>query len=212
MRKLLLSALPFLFISSITCAQTQEVEGEVFPVEEMSFLKLIELKLKTLMDGGELDALNVRWRQQVANHTNRPKPLDLPRAEELRTYQYRPEIVLESQLQDEKGRVIYPAGTRVNALEKLPNYQPCWLFVNGDDKAQMRWIKRALSSCNAPKMILTGGSIYDAEALLNTVIYFDQAGVITKKLKIKALPARVTRQNNALYIEELHIKENGDVF
>ena len=49
------------------------------------------------------------------------------------------------------------------------------------------------------------------EQRLNAVIYFDQAGRISQKLQINSVPAIVTREDNKLRIDELAIKENGDV-
>ena len=188
------------------------VVGEVFPVSEQSFLHFIQDRLQKLSQEGQLDAINARWKHGVEEHANRPRPLHLPHATIKRVYAYVPEIVTDFDIKDATGHVIYPRGTVANALSQLPYYTPCWLFLNADEKSELQWAIKAMKTCSSPKVILTGGAIHDAEVALNTVIYFDQNAVLTQKLGIQATPARVTRQGNELQIEELVIKENGDVF
>ncbi|OGV39748.1 MAG: type-F conjugative transfer system protein TraW [Legionellales bacterium RIFCSPHIGHO2_12_FULL_42_9] len=187
------------------------VVGETFPVAEMSLLQLIQTRLQSLEQTGELNTFNQHWLHEVSLHANRPTPLNLRRATIKRITTFHPETVLEFDIKDAEGRMIYSKGTRVNALEQLPQYSPCWLFLNADDNAQINWVKRAITHCQNSKIILTGGAIKLAEDQLQTAIYFDQGGALTYRLGVHAVPAYVTRKNNTLQIEELVIKENGDV-
>ncbi|HAU0297864.1 TPA: type-F conjugative transfer system protein TraW [Legionella pneumophila] len=192
-------------------AKSFGVIGEVFPVAEMSFLKLIEERLAALQASGELEEMNQRWIQTAAEHANRPVALNLPRTNRSIAHDYVPEITLSQDISDAGGRILYVRGTHVNALSQLPSYQPCWLFFNADDEAQINWAQLQKTSCPNPKLILTGGAINAAEKKLHSVIYFDQAGKITRQLRITHVPAIVTRKGNRLVIVEHAIKENGDV-
>lgn len=192
-------------------AKSFGVIGEVFPVAEKSFLKLIEERLSALQASGELEEMNQRWIQTAAEHANRPSALNLPRTNHSITHHYVPEITLSQDIRDERSRVLYVRGAHVNALSQLPSYQPCWLFFNADDEAQMNWAQLQKTSCPNPKLILTGGAINTAEKKLHSVIYFDQVGKITRQLHIAHVPAIVTRKGNRLVIVEHAITENGDV-
>lgn len=192
-------------------AKSFGVVGEVFPIAEKSFLTLIEERLASLKASGELEAMNKRWVQTAAEHANRPTALDLPRTNRSTHHDYLPEITLSQDIRDERGRVLFASGTRVNTLAQMPSYKPCWLFFNADDEAQLNWAAHQKTQCVNPKLILTGGAIKAAEKKLNAVIYFDQAGRITSKLHIAHVPAKVTRHQNHLVIQEQAIKENGDV-
>ncbi|HAT2150933.1 TPA: type-F conjugative transfer system protein TraW [Legionella pneumophila] len=193
-------------------AKSFGVVGEVFPIAEKSFLVLIEKRLRTLTASGELEALNQKWINTVINHTNRPTPLDLERTKKTSKRYYTPEITLIQDITDHNGNIVYPKGTYVNALEQMPTYKPCWLFFNADEEAQLNWASRQINHCSNPKLILTGGAINTTEKKLNSVIYFDQEGKITTKLHIAHVPAKVTRHQNHLVIQEQAIKDNGDVF
>lgn len=187
------------------------VVGEVFPIAEKSILQLIEERLAALNASGELKALNQRWVQTVAEHANRPTALNLHRTNHSIKHNYVPEITLSQDISDERGRVLFARGMTVNALAQMPSYKPCWLFFNADDEAQLNWAVHQKTHCKNPKFILTGGAINTAEKKLNAVIYFDQAGNITRKLHIAHVPAIVKRHQNSLLIQEQAIKENGDV-
>lgn len=197
--------------SFASCSKSLGVVGETFPIAEMSFLEFIEHRLRELSDNGTLKAMESQWQARAADHINRPTPLGLPRATQKRKTHYDPSMRLTQAILDEQGRVLYPSGTQVNSLEQLPTYAPCWLLFNADDVAQKRWAAYAMHQCKNPKLILTGGSVYDAEIELNAVIYFDQGARLSSRFQLQAVPARITREANRLLIEELVIKENGDV-
>ncbi len=199
------------FVACASFAKSFGVIGATFPVREMSFLAFIELKLKALSENGTLQTLESEWQETAARSANRPKPVGLPRAVIKRTVHYDPTVTLTKDILNELGHVIYPAGTRVNGLEARPNYAPCWLFFNADDKAQVLWARRQMDFCQQPKLILTGGAVRDAEDALNMIIYFDQSGRLSSRFQLKAVPATVTRDGNRLILSEIVIKENGDV-
>ena len=188
-------------------AKSFGVVGETFPIAEKSFLELIYERLRAL----DWKKVNQDFINTVAEHSNRPKPLPLKRALLTARHDYIPEVILSKDILDAKGTILYPKDTRINALEKLPAYTPCWLFFNADDEAELRWAEKQKGSCVNFKLILTGGAIHPTETRLQAPIYFDQAGRITQKLHIAHTPAKVTRMHNKLVIEEQAIKENGDV-
>ncbi|STX81711.1 Type-F conjugative transfer system protein [Legionella busanensis] len=194
-----------------THAKSFGVVGEVFPVAEKSFLMLIEERLATLKASGALDAINMRWVQTAAEHANRPEALALSRATVFAEHKFIPEVTLNQDITDAGGRVLFAHGTTVNALAELPAYRPCWLFFNAEDDAQLHWAAQQKTSCASPKFILTGGAINTTERRLQSIIYFDQGGRITRKLHIAHVPAKVIRHQNHLVIQEMAIKENGDV-
>ncbi|STX41114.1 Type-F conjugative transfer system protein [Legionella donaldsonii] len=187
-------------------AKSFGIYGAVFPIAEESFLHLIESRLKKLVATGEWDSFNQQWRAEVSRQVLKPTPLNLPRAQKTRIHHWRPALRLTQPIRDLSGRLIYPAGTTVNALKELPAYQPCWLFFNNEDVVQRRWALKVMPTCTNPKLILTGGAIDEAESIFKTAIYFDQAGRITTKLSIQSVPAKVTRDGNDLLIEEFAIQ------
>ena len=185
------------------------VVGETFPVSELSFMLLIESRLNALVKSGEMAAIEEQWVSRVSEHANRPTSVGLRRATKNNTYRYTPAIVLSQDILDADDHVLWAKGTRVNALDRMPTYQPHWLLLDADDVAQVRWAKRMLGHHLDAKVILTSGEISKMERELNHPIYFDQAGRISHQLGIRRVPALVSREGNALRIMEVAIGEDG---
>ena len=203
------AVLMFCVLCEIAHAANLGVVGETFPVVELSFMKLIESRLQALVKSGEMAAIEEQWVSRVSNHANRPTPIGLKRATKDNTYRYTPVIVLSQDIFDADGHVLWTKGTRVNALENMSTYQPHWLLLDADDVAQVRWAKRMLHRHVDAKVILTGGEVGKMEQELNHPIYFDQAGRISHQLRIRRVPALVSREGNALRIMEVVISEDG---
>ena len=204
--------LAFACLGLISCgahASSLGVIGETFPIAERSFLKLIESRLQSFSDSGELDKIKEQWINQVNNHAHRPTPLGLPRARTTQTHDYNPNLVLGQDIKDAEGRTLLHEGTRVNALDRRPGYQPHWIFFNGDDQAQVSWAKNILQQDSHTKVILTGGDVGDVERELNVEIFFDQAARITQKLQVTRVPAEVRRAGSSLLIREIEIRDDG---
>ncbi len=203
------AVLMFCVLCEFTHATNLGVVGEIFPVSELSFMKLIESRLNALVKSGEMAAIEEQWVSRVSNHANRPTPIGLKRATKDNTYRYTPVIVLSQDIFDADGHVLWTKGTRVNALENMSTYQPHWLLLDADDVAQVRWAKHMLHRHVDAKVILTGGEVGKMEQELNHPIYFDQAGRISHQLRIRRVPALVSREGNALRIMEVVISEDG---
>lgn len=183
--------------------------GADFKVAETSMLSLIQNRLGNMKASGRLDELNQDFVKRVKKHINEPKPLNLPKATQTRSFPYYPVITLSADILDADNKVIAPKGLKINALDKMPYYFPYWLFVDGGDKAQVDWVKSKVQGFNNAKIILTGGQIKKSAASFNQRVYFDQEGRLTKKLGIKHVPASVVRKGEALLITEHNI-DGGD--
>ena len=118
-------------------------------------------------------------------------------------------MMLSEDIKDANDHTILPKGLVVNALDRLPDYFPTWVFIDFDDTAQRLYAKHLLQEFPTATWILTGGSIVDAGQFLNQTIYFDQGARITQQLQVGHVPAVVTRENNVLKIKEILIGEDG---
>lgn len=185
--------------------------GAVFPVAEQSLLELIYERLAKWQINGKLAHMEQDIKGRAARAADRPKPLALGRRIRSITRFFDPSLRLASPIFDGDGRLLFPIGTLVNPLERMPTYQPCWLFVNYDDTAQRLWAREAVQQCTSPKVILTGGSVSDAEKGFSQPIYFDQEGRLSQKLHIGSVPALVEREGNRLRIRMQAIREDGHV-
>ncbi|HVT63051.1 MAG TPA: type-F conjugative transfer system protein TraW [Legionellaceae bacterium] len=196
-----------IFLTPLSYAKTITL-GHTFPIIEKSLLTLIYERLGSISES-QKSQIEAQWTQEVRDKTIRPDALSLSRIDKTKTHFYKPEARVLENIKDANGHTILSKGMVVNALDRLPDYFPVWIFINFDDVAQRLYTKRLLNQFPDATCILTGGSIVDAEKELNQTIYFDQQGRITEKLKIKHVPAIVLREKDALKIREILIGEDG---
>lgn len=79
----------------------------------------------------------------------------------------------------------------MNPLQYVPFNQTLY-FINGDDPAQVAWMKRQTPPTLESKIILVQGSIPEMQKSLDSRVYFDQNGVLCQRLGIDQVPARVS--------------------
>lgn len=82
-------------------------------------------------------------------------------------------------------------GEVMNPLQYVPFNQTLY-FINGDDPAQVAWMKRQTPPTLESKIILVQGSILEMQKALDSRVYFDQNGVLCQRLGIDQVPARVS--------------------
>jgi len=186
------------------------VRGKIAPIEEDDPLVLIQSKLKTMEQRGELERHNRELQKKTRAAIERPKPVEgIFKTKETRIFYYDPTYVVQEDLKDHQGRMIHSKGTRLNPLETVTLSQGL-LFFDGDDADQVAFAKEKLKEKLAEssvKLILVKGAPLSLSEELKAPVYFDQSGLLTKKLGIHHVPALVTQHALRLRIEEIK-KEN----
>jgi conjugal transfer pilus assembly protein TraW len=176
------------------------VHGHLFDIAEESLLKEIIAKLELAKENGTLEKLQQQFTKKVKAKLLRPTPVaNLHKATTNRSWTYNPTYTQETDIIDDKGVVIIPAGTTVNALEKLKWGEPM-IFIDGEDKEQIQCAKNKHG-----KVVLTIGAPLDLGKESNRSVYFDQAGILCNRFKIEAVPAIIEQEDMLLRISEVRI-------
>lgn len=185
--------------------------GQIFPIAEPDMLDFIAQRLDSMQKSGELDRLKAQAIARVKEHAVRPPPVrGLSPAIVDHINVYDPTFVANQTITDMQGNVIVHKGDRVNPLEKIP-FNETLFFLDGDNKAQVTWVKAQLSALATPfKVILVNGNIKDVSDTLDERVYFDQAGVLTTKFGFEHTPAVVSRADNHLQVKEVVLTPSGD--
>lgn len=188
--------------------------GETFPIHETSLLKVIKAKLQKLFESGKLEKHQDIIAKKAKEQLNRPGPVKgISKTKNPRSFTYDPSITVPYDLKDYEGRVFHRQGTRINPLDTLSFKHP-FLFVDGDDEEQVAWairLHQAANSLHKPKIILVQGTPIELFKKLNLPIYFDQLGVLIKKLGISQIPAKVSQKEKALVIEEVCLNTESNL-
>ena len=176
--------------------------GPTWPIVEHDLLDLMLAKARQKQADGEAGKLDDQLHARANAYIDHPPSLHLPRATTGSVRAFDPTLVLPYDIKDAKGTVLWPRGTRVNPLEHR-SFDETLLFVDGDDAAQVEWLKRRFDQDRGhalhDKVVLTGGSPTTlAQQLKSTTpFYFDQDGKLVGKFAIDAVPASVAADPDA---------------
>ncbi len=214
MRTKTLTAVLLISLMSITTlivdpvfAKNFGVWGAIFPVEEQDIREFIYQRLKEMEQNGETAKLKEKFIKNVKEHSLRPAPVaGLTTTDNPKIFYYDPAYVLNKNIEDDKGNIIAKAGIVINPLDTITLHGVLF-FLNADDKRQIKWALANIKKNDYVKYILVQGNIKEAGKRLNDRIYFDQYGVISKKLGIRHIPCIVKQKGKRLQIEEYALKE-----
>lgn len=191
-------------LCNVAFAEDLGVIGPVYPIAEKDLLAAIEAKLRAKERSGKLAALQEQARQRALIAIEDPPPISgLVTATRARTYYYDPGLVVPYPITDGAGRVLVAAGTRVNPLDTITLSKRLFFF-DARDPQQVRAAKALVDSHGTGiKPIVTAGSYMKLMRRWKVVVFYDQQGVLVRKLGIRAVPALVSQDGKRLRIDEL---------
>lgn len=196
-----------LMLPMLCFAKDLGVWGDVYPVQELSFLGLIKDRLGALERSGQMADLNQEFKARVIANTLRPKPVPgLSTDTQSHTLWFDPTFTAESDIGDHEGRLFVHQGDKINPLDTVPMNTTLY-FIDADDKRQLAWMKAQNPPTLLYKVVLVGGNIKEAADALDTRIYFDQDGVLTRRLGVQFIPAEVRQVGKQLRIVSAAMKD-----
>lgn len=197
-----LGAAAAFYCATAALARDYGQHGALFPIAEEDLLLVIERRLHEMERSGRLEVLQRQMAEQVKARVFRPDPLPgIKTARRSRTWHFDPSLIVTESIKDHKGRFIARKGMRVNPLDHVRLRQKL-VFVDGREDAQVSWALRETAPHTA-KLILTAGSALALMRRHRRIFYFDQAGVLTRRLGIAHVPAIVEQDGKRLRVREL---------
>lgn len=176
--------------------------GNSWEIGEPDAIDSLKNKAKRLEADGTMRRREIEYRNKSIAAIKNPAPLpNISTAIGYRARQFDPTYTYPEAVKDETGRILLPAGTRINPLD----YQPLGkrlIFIDGRDERQLAYAKRISDANPADKVILTAGSFIDLTKSWKRHIYFDQRGVLTTHFGVSFVPAILTQTGRTLKIEE----------
>ena len=178
--------------------------GPVYPIQEPHLLDFIRQRLQEKERSGELKKLEEQARARGIDAVTHPQPVaGIKLAETARTFYFDPTFTLDRNVLDDKGKLLFPAGTRKNPLE-IVALSKHLLFFDARDKRQVTRARELIAFYRGRvKPILVGGSYLDLMKSWRAPVYYDQQGVLTHRLGITQVPAIVSQEGLRLRIDEL---------
>lgn len=108
--------------------------GTIGPMSEVIEPDLVELIKERI---AEVD-VEIRAKESVASYWRRAPFIDVPKAREPRVRRLDPTVTTKNDLRDHEGRIIAPAGTRINPLAAMP-FTSRLLIFDGTDIDERQW-------------------------------------------------------------------------
>lgn len=176
------------------------VQGSVFRIEEEDLLEYILAKTNDISLPNQEEIIKA----QIESF-KKPQRVEIGEACEDRVYFYDPKVKVQADITDHEGNIVVKKGTTFNPLGTVSLNQEM-IFFDATNKEHLEWAKQSPKA----KWILVNGNPIELEKELNRPIYFDQFGVITKKLKIQNVPAKVSQEGLKLKIEEIFLRGSDE--
>ena len=180
------------------------VVGPHYAVDEPDMLTWIERRLAAKQASGELAARIDAATASARRLLEQPPALEhITRAATRRTGFYDPSYTADRNIYDHEGGVLVAAGTRVNPLAQVGLRRPL-IFFDARDPDQAAFARRYLDSQDGrARPILTGGSYVDLMRRWQVPVYYDQRGLLVRRLGIRHVPAIVAQDGLRLRIDEI---------
>jgi conjugal transfer pilus assembly protein TraW len=193
-----------LMLPALSFATDLGTIGPVYSIQEPHLLDFIRKRLQEKERTGELKKLEEHARERSVNAVKQPTPVaGIKTTETARTFHYDPTFTLDRNVVDDRGNLLFAAGTRKNPLE-IVSLSKHLLFFDARDQRQVTRARELLRFYEGRlKPILVGGSYLDLMKAWRTPVYYDQQGVLTRRLGIKQVPAIVSQEGQRLRIDEL---------
>lgn len=232
LNKILMSAVFFIFGNTVFAKDFGKC-GATFEIKEEGFVAMMQRKLKEV----NLAEHEQKMKDLARKKVEEPTPvLGITRATRTVSHSFDPSYVLDEDVFLPCGKLLYPAGTKVNPLDHM-EWGGRMVFIDGRDSAQIVWAKdnylktdetfdknkdklrqnlsiqntdnaAHISASSDTKIILTGGRPLELERELANPIYFDQFGELTGRFNITHVPAIVEQDGKYLKVTELNIEVN----
>ena len=182
------------------------VIGPTYEISEPHLLQMIEQRLRAKERSGELGRLEAQVRERgIATVKNPPPVTGLRATEAVRTFYFDPSFTLDRNLLGPQGELLFAAGTRKNPLEVV-SLSRHLLFFDARDPRQVGRARQLIALYQGRvKPILVGGAYLDLMQSWHLPVYYDQQGLLTRRLGITQVPALVSQDGLRLRIDELAV-------
>ena len=208
--KRLITTVPLLFTLLLAAPGVPAIDlgviGPSYEISEPHLLHMIEQRLRDKERSGELKRLQEQAQQRSVSSVTKPLPIaGLHPTKTVRTFYFDPSFILDRNILGPKGELLFSAGTRKNPLDVV-SLSRHLLFFDARDKRQVSRARQLMALYPGKvKPILIGGSYLELMKSWRQPVYYDQLGLLTRRLGITQVPALVSQEGLRLRIDELAI-------
>lgn len=207
-----MKALPVLALVALagigTCAHATDLGtlGPTYEIAEPHLLQMIEQRLREKERSGELARIEQDARTRGTEAVRSPAPVaGVQTTAKPRSFYFDPTYTLDRNIFGAQGELMFAAGTKANPLDVV-SLSRHLLFFDARDSRQVRQARALMARYQGKvKPILTAGSYLDLMKSWRIPVYYDQQGLLTRRLGIAQVPALVSQEGKRLRIDEMEV-------
>lgn len=199
----LLVVFGLLVLCGASCAEQLGTFGPVYKISEKDGAEQLKDRVRAMEKDGTIAARLKSYQTRVLQDLSHPAPVaGVTTSYASKTRTIDPTYTFPSDFKDPAGKVMVAAGTKVNPLAGLPMSNE-YLFIDGREFEQIAIAKRFVDSDPIRHRVVLVAGDYNALAdKLGVKVYFDQKGLLTQRLAIKQVPARLYQDGSVLKVQE----------
>lgn len=197
----------FIFIALTSAApvmaQHLGVHGSLWEIQEEDAVGYIKRRVGDLVKDGTVGKMQEEGAAKIKDAILHQKPI--PGYSNVAKAQIRyfdPSVTLGKDIMDASGRVLYPAGTRVNPL-MYGGLSKRIIFIDAREAAQVDFALAEVKSHPRDAIILIAGDWVEVSKRLGSQAYYDQSGAMTKRFMLNKVPSIVSQEGLRMKIEEV---------
>lgn len=139
---------------------------------------------------------------QIREAINRKMPkTDFSEVKVSRRYTMDPSVQVGLPVTDHTGKIVIPAGARINPLGRLPSFRPI-VIIDGTKKKQIEWAGEIQGS---PLVLVTAGDVLDLSRRFERQIYPAPSALI-ERFAIERVPVMISSKNGVIEVEEVVLR------
>lgn len=200
---------PLLVLLAVAClpavrADDLGIVGPTYEIAERDLLEVMEARLKRMEQTGELVRKQNEHRDRVVSAVERPKPVPgVQSTVTQRRFFLDPTWVLDRDIRDAAGALLFTHGQRINPLDYL-SLRERLIFFDGRDRRQVAFAQQSLQhSEGGAKPILVAGEPLRLMRSWKRPVFYDQGGTLVRRLGIRQVPAVVSQNGRMLRVDEV---------
>lgn len=177
--------------------------GPTYKILERDLIEVFKDKFRAMEKTGELTSMQEDYKNKVVGGIEKPRPVaGIRPTETTRTFYLDPTYTLDRNITDEKGRVLFPVGTKVNPFD-YDRMTKNLLFFDASSKAQTAFARRFIAESKIPvKPVLVGGEPLKLGREWKSQVFFDQGGSLSRRFAITRVPSVVSQDGKRLRVDE----------